>query len=109
MASLYFLHEVVEHYYEFDALLDYFEIVVIPLANPGKHTNPKALKILNIRNKNTTNSTDGYVYSHNVDRLWNKNRRNVGSGCFGADINANFRYQFVYHDDVSILAYFWLS
>jgi len=37
MASLYFLHEVVEHYYEFDALLDYFEIVVIPLANPGKH------------------------------------------------------------------------
>jgi hypothetical protein len=36
MASLYFLHEVVEHYYEFDALLDYFEIVVIPLANPGK-------------------------------------------------------------------------
>ncbi|CAG9797361.1 unnamed protein product [Chironomus riparius] len=76
MASLYFLHEVVEHYYEFDALLDYFEIVVIPVANP-----------------------DGYVYSHNVERLWNKNRRSVGSGCFGADINANFRYQFVYRDD----------
>ena len=60
MASLYFLHEVVEHYYEFDALLDNFELVVIPVANPGKIS--KSMKKFqdpkNSKNKseNATNS-----------------------------------------------------
>lgn len=71
MSALYFLHEVVEHHYDYSDLLDNFEFVVIPVANP-----------------------DGYVFTHATDRLWNKNRRSVGSGCFGTDVNANFRFQF---------------
>jgi hypothetical protein len=46
--------------------------------------------------------TDGYVYTHTTNRQWNKNRRSVGSGCFGVDINANFYYQFLRTNDVSV-------
>jgi hypothetical protein len=50
---------------------------------------------------NSPPSTDGYVYTHTTDRLWNKNRRDVGSNCFGVDVNANFHYQFTRTNDVS--------
>jgi hypothetical protein len=36
MTALYFLHELVEHHYEFDAILDAVDIVVVPVANPGE-------------------------------------------------------------------------
>ncbi|KAG5675311.1 hypothetical protein PVAND_005222 [Polypedilum vanderplanki] len=76
MTALYFLHEFVEHHYEFDDILDAVDIVIIPVANP-----------------------DGYVFTHTTNRLWNKNRRAVGQNCFGVDINANFHYQFVSTND----------
>ncbi len=37
---------------------------------------------------------DGYVFSHEVDRLWRKTRTpNEGSECFGTDANRNFDFQ----------------
>lgn len=36
MASLYFLHELVEHDYEFDDILDNVDLVFITVANPGE-------------------------------------------------------------------------
>ncbi|KAJ9590885.1 hypothetical protein L9F63_016090, partial [Diploptera punctata] len=33
---------------------------------------------------------DGYEYSHQVNRLWRKNRRPVTEWCFGVDMNRNF-------------------
>jgi len=35
---------------------------------------------------------DGYVYSWSVDRWWRKNRRPVGSGYYGVDLNRNYGY-----------------
>ncbi|KAG6454735.1 hypothetical protein O3G_MSEX008838 [Manduca sexta] len=39
---------------------------------------------------------DGFEYSHNVDRLWRKNRRILGNG-HGVDLNRNFDYSFGKH------------
>ncbi|XP_026321179.1 carboxypeptidase B-like [Hyposmocoma kahamanoa] len=38
---------------------------------------------------------DGYEYTHNVDRLWRKNRRPgiPGRACLGTDLNRNFGYR----------------
>jgi carboxypeptidase A2 len=33
---------------------------------------------------------DGYEYTHTNDRLWRKNRRNNGGGCYGVDLNRNW-------------------
>ncbi|XP_037876267.1 carboxypeptidase B [Bombyx mori] len=41
---------------------------------------------------------DGYEFSHNEDRLWMRNRRNVGHGYFGVDLNRNFDYKFGKHN-----------
>ncbi|XP_045476413.1 carboxypeptidase B-like isoform X2 [Harmonia axyridis] len=52
--------------YDNDPLLESTDWYITPVVNP-----------------------DGYEYSHNVDRLWRKNRR--GSGyCAGTDLNRNF-------------------
>ncbi|XP_044759435.1 carboxypeptidase B-like isoform X2 [Coccinella septempunctata] len=52
--------------YDNDPLLEGVDWYITPVVNP-----------------------DGYEYSHNVDRLWRKNRR--GSGfCAGTDLNRNF-------------------
>ncbi|CRL03581.1 CLUMA_CG016523, isoform A [Clunio marinus] len=72
MTAMYIIHELVEHDYEFDDILNAIDIVVVPVSNP-----------------------DGYVFSHTTDRNWNKNRRAVSASCFGADINRNFQYQFL--------------
>ncbi|XP_050354410.1 zinc carboxypeptidase A 1-like [Nymphalis io] len=40
---------------------------------------------------------DGYNYSMTVDRLWRKNRRDLGNGTFGVDLNRNFDYNFCNH------------
>lgn len=43
---------------------------------------------------------DGYVFSRTAgNRSWNKNRRSVGSNCFGVNIDRNFEYQFVASSD----------
>ncbi|XP_065357625.1 zinc carboxypeptidase-like [Calliphora vicina] len=41
---------------------------------------------------------DGFEYSHNVERLWRKNRRptgfhNASGPCYGTDMNRNFDYE----------------
>ncbi len=35
---------------------------------------------------------DGYNYVSNVDNWWRKNRRNLGGGCVGVDLNRNYSY-----------------
>ncbi|CAH2094781.1 unnamed protein product [Euphydryas editha] len=40
---------------------------------------------------------DGYDYSMKVDRLWRKNRRDLGNGTVGVDLNRNFDYNFCKH------------
>lgn len=41
-------------------------------------------------------NVDGYLWTWetNGDRMWRKNRRPVGNGCFGIDINRNWDFQF---------------
>ena len=50
------------------AVVDSTEIFIVPVGNP-----------------------DGYEYVFNTNNLWRKNRRDNGTGCFGVDINRNFR------------------
>jgi hypothetical protein len=55
------------------ALLDHYEIHILPLMNP-----------------------DGYEYSHNSYRYWRKNRKpNAGSSCIGTDLNRNSGYMWM--------------
>jgi carboxypeptidase A2 len=51
------------------AMLDKYDFFFMPVMNP-----------------------DGYDYTWTNQRLWRKNRRPVGNGCFGADLNRNFGY-----------------
>ncbi len=57
------------------ALIDSRDIWVVPVVNP-----------------------DGYQYTHDVQRLWRKNRRDNGGGTFGVDINRNFPGLWAYND-----------
>ncbi|CAG9832792.1 unnamed protein product [Diabrotica balteata] len=36
---------------------------------------------------------DGFVYSHNGDRMWRKTRSDYGTGCIGTDPNRNWDYK----------------
>jgi murein tripeptide amidase MpaA len=36
---------------------------------------------------------DGYEYSRDVYRMWRKNRRDNGGGCWGVDLNRNYGYE----------------
>lgn len=55
-------------------LTEEYDWIVVPMVNP-----------------------DGFVYTHEVERLWRKNRRpngyrNLTGDCFGVDMNRNFEY-----------------
>lgn len=58
-------------------LLDHRELYFVPILNP-----------------------DGYIYNElnapNGGGMWRKNRRNVGGGTYGVDLNRNYGYQFAY-------------
>jgi len=54
------------------ALLQYYEIHVLPVVNP-----------------------DGYEYSHTTTRLWRKNRRSISGSCVGVDLNRNYGFQWM--------------
>ncbi len=54
------------------SLVDSLEFIVVPIVNP-----------------------DGYVYTWGPNRLWRKNRRDNGGGCFGVDPNRNWGYEWV--------------
>lgn len=87
-ALTWIVNELVENSDAYDCILDRFDWYFVPMVNP-----------------------DGYEYSHTVDRLWRKTRRNYTSSflrstarklrvddaesdenCVGADINRNFEY-----------------
>ncbi|KFB50554.1 AGAP006210-PA-like protein [Anopheles sinensis] len=70
MSASYILHEIVEHYYEFENILDNVNFLIVPLANP-----------------------DGYEFSRTANnRMWIKSRSVNGNGCFGTDLARNFGY-----------------
>lgn len=70
MVAINLIHELVEHSVNFSHILDEVNWVIIPVVN-----------------------IDGYVYSHESDRLWRKTRSpNEGSTCVGVDPNRNFNY-----------------
>uniref|UniRef100_A0A1A9WUQ2 Peptidase M14 domain-containing protein n=1 Tax=Glossina brevipalpis TaxID=37001 RepID=A0A1A9WUQ2_9MUSC len=48
-------------------------------------------------------NVDGFVYSHEKDRLWRKSRKPVSSDCMGVDLNRNFEYLWgrITHDPCS--------
>ena len=39
-------------------------------------------------------NVDGFVYTHENDRMWRKNRQNTPFFCKGIDLNRNFAYKF---------------
>ncbi|XP_049884520.1 zinc carboxypeptidase A 1-like [Pectinophora gossypiella] len=43
---------------------------------------------------------DGYVYSHEHDRLWRKNRRRTQGKFVGVDLNRNFKFNFALYSVV---------
>ncbi|XP_059613886.1 carboxypeptidase B-like [Phlebotomus argentipes] len=70
MATLYLIHEMVQHSANYPELYD-CDWIIIPVANP-----------------------DGYQFSHDSTRMWRKNRAiNQGSICRGVDGNRNYRYR----------------
>ncbi|XP_001856173.2 carboxypeptidase B [Culex quinquefasciatus] len=73
MAVLYLIHQLVENSTESEQLLEKTDWVIMPVANP-----------------------DGYVYSHERDRMWRKNRARVNTLCQGVDLNRNFPFQWKY-------------
>jgi hypothetical protein len=60
------------------ALMNWAEIVIIPMSNP-----------------------DGYEYTWTNERFWRKNRRNNGDGSFGVDLNRNWAVGFGGNDGSS--------
>ena len=105
MSALYFIHELVEHNYDFDDILDRVDIVFVPVANPGKFLTKSWL----VSNKTKLFLKkylilDGYVFTHTTDRMWNKNRRTVATGCVGADLSQNFGHRFLTSGDVRLEA-----
>ena len=47
-----------------------------------------------VRSAGFVSKFDGYVYSHEKDRDWRKNRRPVNSLCYGVDPNRNWDAHF---------------
>lgn len=85
-ALTWMVNELVENADSYSCILDRFDWYFVPMVNP-----------------------DGYEYSHSVDRMWRKTRRNYTSNlvrssarklrvdsddeqCVGADINRNFEF-----------------
>ncbi|CAF0747937.1 unnamed protein product [Brachionus calyciflorus] len=71
---VYIMEKLIDSYKNNDLdvvrLLNYYEIHIMPVANP-----------------------DGYEYSITTDRMWRKNRNsNDNSGCYGVDLNRNFGF-----------------
>jgi carboxypeptidase T len=72
MVNMYVAEQLISNYDTDPAirdLVDNVEFFVVPVVNP-----------------------DGYVYSWEEDRYWRKNRRPVGGGEFGVDLNRNWAY-----------------
>ncbi|XP_053677487.1 uncharacterized protein LOC128727583 [Anopheles nili] len=70
MSVMYMIHEYVEHSEQYTDQLANVDYVIIPVANP-----------------------DGFVYTHQENRLWRKNRVQNNVLCYGVDLNRNFPYE----------------
>lgn len=69
ITALYVIHQLLVNYQENSYLLDNYDWVVLPLANP-----------------------DGYEYSRNVEKYWRNTRSPNNDHCYGTDLNRNFNY-----------------
>uniref|UniRef100_A0A182YKX0 Peptidase M14 domain-containing protein n=3 Tax=Anopheles stephensi TaxID=30069 RepID=A0A182YKX0_ANOST len=69
MSVMYMIHEYVEHSEDYAEQLSNTDYVIVPVANP-----------------------DGYVYTHEQNRLWRKNRSPGNVLCYGVDLNRNFPF-----------------
>ncbi|MCG3122401.1 MAG: hypothetical protein GIKADHBN_00788 [Phycisphaerales bacterium] len=72
MSTMYMADQLVNGYGvdpRVTAVLDKFEIVIVPFVNP-----------------------DGYVYTWTTERYWRKNRRPNANGTFGVDNNRNWGF-----------------
>lgn len=74
---MYLIHQLVSSEYS-QKMLEKVDWAVIPTVNP-----------------------DGYTYTHETDRLWRKNRRNVSHYCVGVDLNRNYALQWRESEGVS--------
>ncbi|XP_001957908.2 zinc carboxypeptidase [Drosophila ananassae] len=72
ITALYVIQQLVVNYQENSYLLDDYDWVVLPLANP-----------------------DGYEYSRNVDDYWRNTRSPNNEHCYGTDLNRNFNYSWI--------------
>ncbi|XP_026724816.1 zinc carboxypeptidase A 1-like [Trichoplusia ni] len=69
LSALYFIDSIIPDYKRLSAYLKNRDWYIIPVLNP-----------------------DGYQYSIDFDKTWNKNRRKFNDGCIGVDLNRNFNY-----------------
>lgn len=71
---MYYLLENYDSDPDIKALVDNTEMYFVPVINP-----------------------DGYIHNHNTNPngggMWRKNRRNLGNGVYGVDLNRNYSYQ----------------
>lgn len=82
MAVLYLIHQLVERSAENMDLLSNTNWVIMPVANP-----------------------DGYVYTHQSNRLWRKNRAPSNTVCTGTDLNRNFPFQWAFYGGECSIGY----
>uniref|UniRef100_A0A182J8H9 Peptidase M14 domain-containing protein n=1 Tax=Anopheles atroparvus TaxID=41427 RepID=A0A182J8H9_ANOAO len=73
MSAMYLIHQLVEKAEKHVELLENTDWIIVPVANP-----------------------DGYVYTHEQNRLWRKNRYTDNELCPGVDLNRNFPFRWGY-------------
>lgn len=73
MSVMYMIQQFVDHPEQYAEQLDNTDYVIIPVMNP-----------------------DGYVYTHEVNRLWRKNRVQNNILCAGVDLNRNFPFKWAF-------------
>ncbi|EAT46983.1 AAEL001844-PA [Aedes aegypti] len=82
MSVVYLIHQLVERSAENMELLNSTNWVIMPVANP-----------------------DGYVYTHESNRLWRKNRAPANTVCIGTDLNRNFPFQWAFYGGECSIGY----
>lgn len=73
MSVMYMIQQFVDHPDQYAEQLSNTDYVIIPVMNP-----------------------DGYVYTHEVNRLWRKNRVQNNILCAGVDLNRNFPFKWAF-------------
>lgn len=69
ITALYVIHQLIVEYQTNSHLLDNYDWMVLPLANP-----------------------DGYEYSRNIDSYWAITRSQNNEHCYGTNLNRNFNF-----------------